>query len=176
MTESEVDNAGFTIYRAEGQPSEFTPRSPLIRGSGSSAFRHEYTWHDVEVVPGGRYFYKIETRDHDGTLHMRDEVATVLVPNQFSWRLHPNVPNPFNPWTTFSFEVPEQSEAVLRIHDLNGRTVRTLAFASFQPGLHRVTWDGTDERGIPVGSGVYLVRLVAAGGEVNKVIRVTLLK
>lgn len=176
VTESEINNAGFTIYRAESEPTGFMPHSPLIQGRGSSPFRHEYSWRDIEVTPGKRYFYKIETRDLDGTLHMKDEVLTVEVPNRFTWRLHPNVPNPFNPRTALSFEVPEPSQVGLRIYDLTGRTVRTLVSGSVDPGIHRVAWDGTDERGVPVGSGVYIVRFIVVAGNVDQIQRITLLR
>jgi hypothetical protein len=76
-----------------------------------------------------------------------------------SFRLHPNVPNPFNPATTLRFDLPAPSLARLAVFDLAGRLVRTLVDRDLPAGPHEATWDGRDEKGRPAGSGVYFVRL-----------------
>jgi hypothetical protein len=74
--------------------------------------------------------------------------------------LSQNFPNPFNPSTIISFEVTgtrsEPSQTNLTIYDLRGRKVRTLVNSWLEPGLHMVTWDGTDDHSGHVSSGVYL--------------------
>jgi len=81
--------------------------------------------------------------------------------------LFQNYPNPFNPATSISFDVPgTEGEAVrvgLRIYDLRGRLIRTLVDTELVPGRHSVLWDGRDDSGVFVPSGVYLYRLVAGG-------------
>ncbi len=78
-------------------------------------------------------------------------------------RLFQNVPNPFNPSTTIAFEVPEPAMVSLSIFDVRGRTVRTLFEGMATAGRHRITWDGTDEAGGIVPSGVYLSCLTTEG-------------
>ncbi|MCP4544937.1 MAG: hypothetical protein GY835_00570 [bacterium] len=91
------------------------------------------------------------------------------------YTLAPNVPNPFNPATTLRFGLPRANAVALRIYDLGGRVVRTLiAGAVYPAGEHQVTWDGTDEAGDPVASGVYLYRLDA--GHFSRTRKMTLLK
>jgi len=72
-----------------------------------------------------------------------------------------NTPNPFNPSTTIRFTVP--SGAVrpfsLRVYDVRGRLVRQLATGQVNGGLQEVFWNGQNENGEPVGSGIYLYRL-----------------
>ena len=77
--------------------------------------------------------------------------------------LNANYPNPFNPTTTFSFELKYADEAELVIVDARGRLVRTLVAGRREAGRHEVSWDGTDTAGRPVASGVYYYRLRAAG-------------
>ena len=83
-------------------------------------------------------------------------------------RLQPPYPNPFNPQTTIAFEVaPEGAGQPLRLEvlDLRGRVVRTLATGSRGEGRHEVVFDGRDQRGERLASGVYLARLRVAGSE-----------
>ncbi len=76
------------------------------------------------------------------------------------------VPNPFNPRTTIRFAVPAQQHARLDIHAVDGRLVRRLLDGRVAAGEHAVTWDGRDDAGREVASGVYFHRL-ASGGEVR---------
>jgi hypothetical protein len=69
------------------------------------------------------------------------------------------VPNPFNPSTTLAFTLPAPGRTTLTIYDITGRKVRTLFSEFMAPGAHAAIWDGRDERGGPVSSGVYLARL-----------------
>ncbi|PID80068.1 hypothetical protein CSB20_08290 [bacterium DOLZORAL124_64_63] len=77
--------------------------------------------------------------------------------------LDANYPNPFNPSTSFRFELKFAGEAELVILDMRGRQVRTLARGTHGPGEHVLHWDGTDDAGRALPSGVYLYRLRAAG-------------
>ncbi|MBN1824975.1 MAG: hypothetical protein JW958_01835 [Candidatus Eisenbacteria bacterium] len=83
-----------------------------------------------------------------------------------SLRLVGNAPNPFNPTTTIRYIVPEDgSEASVRltIHDLSGRLVRTLVDEPRGAGEHREVWNGANDRGEPVASGIYFSRLLRGG-------------
>jgi len=81
-----------------------------------------------------------------------------------TFRLGQNYPNPFNPMTNIEFAVPKSCDVRLEIYDTNGRIVRRLIDGvRYEPGVYRVTWDGTDDHGNRVASGVYLYRLIAGG-------------
>jgi len=77
-----------------------------------------------------------------------------------------NYPNPFNPSTTIGFSVPQSGPALLEIYDVTGRHVRTLISGQVAAGHHTVQWDGKDERGSSVGSGVYFYRLRSGANSV----------
>ena len=73
-----------------------------------------------------------------------------------SFRLLPNYPNPFNPSTTIRYELPGATTVRVRVYDLHGALVRDLFDGKQEAGLQRVVWDGLDEQGVAVASGVYL--------------------
>ncbi len=74
-TESEVDNAGFYIYRSETKDGEFKVVNPqMIRGAGTIGERNEYTWTDTTAKPNTVYYYRIEDVSHAG---VREQLATV---------------------------------------------------------------------------------------------------
>ena len=72
-------------------------------------------------------------------------------------------PNPFNPKTTLRFSLAERQRATLRLYDLTGRRVRTLLDETRDAGDHAVDWNGRDDAGRRLASGIYLVRFEAAG-------------
>ncbi len=80
-----------------------------------------------------------------------------------AYALWPNYPNPFNPQTRITFELPVASNVRLTVYDVLGREVVRLASGSYPAGTHAVTWDGRDAAGAMVPSGVYLYRIDAGG-------------
>ena len=77
------------------------------------------------------------------------------------FRLQQNYPNPFNPSTTIDFAVKEQGRVELAIFDVLGRKVKTLVSESLPMGSYSAMWDGTDNAGSAVPSGVYVYRMTA---------------
>jgi len=79
-----------------------------------------------------------------------------------------NFPNPFNPSTTFKFALPQGTEVKLEIYNILGRRVRTVADGYYETGTHRVVWDGKNESGREVASGIYFARFKTADFETSK--------
>jgi hypothetical protein len=77
--------------------------------------------------------------------------------------LSQNHPNPFNPRTTIRFRLTSEADVQLVVFDVTGREVRRLIDARHTPGLHSIEWDGCDDLGRPLCSGIYLCRVTAAG-------------
>ncbi|MGB2696778.1 MAG: S8 family serine peptidase, partial [Candidatus Zixiibacteriota bacterium] len=79
-----------------------------------------------------------------------------------------NYPNPFNPATEFSLSLPQDAHVSFIIYNVMGQKVRTLADDYFHAGTHTIRWDGTNESGETVSSGIYFYRVVAADKIITK--------
>jgi|GEM_PF-739522 len=79
------------------------------------------------------------------------------------YRLYPPSPNPFNSSTNIAFYLPSGGRISLRVYDILGRVVRVLAEGEYSRGSYVVAWDGRDEKGKDMASGVYVVGLLAEG-------------
>jgi hypothetical protein len=85
-------------------------------------------------------------------------------------RLLRNYPNPFNPATKIVFRLDRDAQATLRVFDVHGRLVRTLVDSYLSAGPRTVEWDGRDDRGRPLASGTYYMRLQGGGTYVSKAV------
>lgn len=88
-----------------------------------------------------------------------DDNSFIKLPSRFE--LSQSYPNPFNPSTTISYQVPRRSEVQIEIYNTLGQKVRTLLNARKEPGTYQAIWDGRNDSGVQVGSGVYLYRMAA---------------
>jgi hypothetical protein len=82
--------------------------------------------------------------------------------------LQGSVPNPFRASTEIRFDLPRPSALSLRVYDVGGRLVRKLVDGSMPAGRHRVGWDGRDDSGSRVSTGIYFCRLRADGFEASR--------
>ena len=83
-----------------------------------------------------------------------------------------NYPNPFNPTTTISFSLQNNSNVEISIYNIKGQKVKTLLRDQFPAGQHSVVWDGRDENNLPLGSGIFFYQLRINGNSkaINKMI------
>ena len=76
--------------------------------------------------------------------------------------LSQNYPNPFNPTTSIPYTLETTAHVSLTVYDMAGREIRKIAEGLFSAGTYLSTWEGTDNSGSPVPSGIYFVRLQVA--------------
>ncbi len=98
----------------------------------------------------------------------RVKAVTAVTPGIPGNTLLQNIPNPFNPTTTIRFTLVERGHAEVVIYDSAGRHVRTLLDDIRPQGSHQLVWDGRDDRGRPVASGIYLSRLRAGASDQSR--------
>jgi len=91
--------------------------------------------------------------------HVSLSASAGSLPNVYA--LRQNYPNPFNPSTEISFDLPKAGQVELRIFNVLGQQVRALANQAMEAGQHTIIWDGRDQGGTQVSSGVYFYRLSA---------------
>ncbi|MBI4810343.1 MAG: T9SS type A sorting domain-containing protein, partial [Ignavibacteriales bacterium] len=113
---------------------------------------------DFEIL-----YVMISTVSNEGIFIPADKIiaSTGKYPETFA--LEQNYPNPFNGETKIRFNIPDIGSTSmtieLLIYDLSGKKIRSLVKGSFEPGIYTRTWNGTDENGIQVSSGMYIYRL-----------------
>jgi len=95
---------------------------------------------------------------------VNSETATGIDDDEFtveSFSLSQNYPNPFNPTTTIQFSIPSQVKVELNIYDLMGKKVKTLVNSNYSAGNYDAVWNGTNENGLMVSSGIYFYQIKA---------------
>jgi hypothetical protein len=140
-------------------------------GAGDSA-RITVYWHGVlstEVQLDG--YFGISSNDPQTpveNVHLRLDVITGVegpqadaLPTKYA--LHPNFPNPFNPSTTIKYDLKEAGKVSLKIYNVLGQEVRTLVSGAHTAGFKSVVWDGRNNAGQAVSSGIYVYRLETSG-------------
>ncbi|MGC9361426.1 MAG: FlgD immunoglobulin-like domain containing protein [Candidatus Syntrophosphaera sp.] len=91
------------------------------------------------------------------------DIDDPMIPAQGQVCLLQNHPNPFNPSTTISYQLPASGPVRLDIYNVRGQLVKTLVEGLKSSGAHQIVWDGKDRHGNSVSSGVYLIRLRSEG-------------
>jgi hypothetical protein len=156
-----------------------------VAATGSaSGFKAEFSYTDIGALRAqyadfdeskiGLYEYTEGVWKHTGGEGKDGKVSAVFKGNQLAVFYNPdyvyipkeflltqNYPNPFNPATTIRYEIPNESRVVLKVYNMLGQEVRTLANTTQGRGVYHVQWDGKNESGNMVSSGVYLYRLEA---------------
>jgi hypothetical protein len=158
QTASESNNLGFEVQRQVNNSGEWD-KIGFVNGRGTTSDVQSYSFQDSPGVTG-QVLYRLKQVDSDGTYEIFEPV-TVNVRTPDRYVLNQNFPNPFNPSTVLSFEIPESAEGIteLEIFDLLGRKVRSLWRQTAGAGYYRVEWDGRDDDDRITGSGVYIAVL-----------------
>jgi len=107
----------------------------------------------------------------DAFFRIRPQTGVEPSPAVVAFGILGNRPNPFNPMTQIDYILENSSAIYLRIYDISGKVVKTLVHQTLSAGKHAAAWNGEDESGKPVVSGVYVCRLEAAGkSDVRKIV------
>jgi hypothetical protein len=114
---------------------------------------------EIEIV-------EVQLSDYYGNLLEVSIDKQATLPTKFA--LHQNYPNPFNATTTIIYELPEVSHVTIEIFNVLGQKVTTLTDGREDAGIHSVEWNGADETGSIVSSGVYFYRISTPGYSAEK--------
>jgi hypothetical protein len=161
---------GMSMHRAH-IPLQ-TKNTPMIEGQAWTEGPGEPEYIGLHVPEAGFYCFAVWKAfagdlglSGQYTLEFSDGVTSVTPPAAVPARttITRIAPNPFNPRTTLHYEVAQASRVQVRLYDPRGREVRTLVDGVLGAGRYEVVWDGTDDAGITVTSGVYFAQLAADG-------------
>jgi len=92
---------------------------------------------------------------------LRYRTEAYLIYLIFITRNQQNHPNPFNPSTTIAFDLPKALHIELIVYNVLGQKVKVITDHKFQPGIHRIVWDGTNDQNVKVSSGTYIFLIFA---------------
>ena len=161
-TETETNNLGFGIER-KTEPTGKWGELGFLPGAGTSVEPKKYSYLDRESDPG-EYTYRLKQTDTDGSFVYSKQVS-VAVNMPGSFVLWQNYPNPFNPSTSIPLFIPADYNGTVtaRIFNTLGQQVRLLHDDILETGRHEIEWDGLDDAGQAVVSGVYIYSIEAGG-------------
>jgi len=131
---------------------------------------HSYDGWDATTSANGPFHFTVDMSDY-----VSEYLSTVEennLPDVFA--LHNNYPNPFNPVTNITYDVPEVADVKLEIFNVMGQKVRTLASGSHEPGRYRILWNATNDFGEGLSSGMYIYKIQA--GDFISVKKLVLMK
>ena len=183
-TESEVNNIGFAIYRSEEKDGNYT-RIAFVNGTGNTAMPTDYQFTDEKVEEGKTYFYYLEDIDITGEKNRNKIIKVVVpptkpaqpIPREFC--LYQNFPNPFNPDTWIPFDLADHADVSISIYDATGSLVRTFELGNLPAGSYvskarAIYWNGKNDAGEKVSSGIYFCKLSA--GDFSAIRKMVILK
>jgi hypothetical protein len=156
-TEAEQDNAGFNVLRSAAKLGKYEKLNAKLIPARRDG---DYEFIDYRVDAGGKYYYKLESVDVAGRTQLHGPVMVEMSAPQ-SFELSQNYPNPFNPSTNIRFELPKAALVTLSVYNSLGQEVRRLVNAQKPAGYHTIVWNGRDQQGKPVPSGIYHYRIQA---------------
>ncbi len=172
-TQSETNNEGWNIYRGTSQNMGQTilvNAGGLILGQGTTSEPTNYIYTDQNgVVENTTYYYWLESVDYSGETEMFGPISltiplgggnsgTPAAPDDYG--LQQNYPNPFNPSTEIRFALEESGNVILTIYNTKGQKVQTLFKGNVPADIVKsVLWDGRDDSGRQVASGIYFYKL-----------------
>jgi len=172
-TQSETNNMGWNLYRSISQnlgQGIIVNIGGLIPGQETTSEPTDYVYVDQNgVVENTTYWYWLESVDNGGETEMFGPISLTIplgggnsgtpeVPDVYG--LYQNYPNPFNPSTEIRFALDESSYVILTIYNAKGQKIRTLYEGNVPADIFEsVLWDGRDNSGKQVASGIYLYEL-----------------
>jgi hypothetical protein len=169
LTWEECGDEDFDYFTVYGSESEILDETAVFI---------DYTLGtEMDVTGLGYAYYHLTASDFTGN---ESEAATAAgptdvlpgIPSRFA--LHAPSPNPFNPKTFLRFDLPEAATVSLKVYDLSGRLLRTLVDERREAGRYEESWNGRDDHGRAMASGIYLCRIET--GAFSEAKRMTLLK
>ena len=153
-TDADADELTFSLFDA--------PEGAAIDGSTGAftwipTYEQDSTYNIVAVVSDGAL---TDTSTAIViVLDYTDAVTFNTLPEKFA--LHQNYPNPFNPTTNIQFDLPKAVDVKLVIYDIMGRKITTLVNTHMEAGYKNIVWNGTNDYGKTISSGIYIYRIIA---------------
>ena len=170
-TQSEKGNYGFEIQR---RVESIWQKVSFIEGHDTSSIPKLYEYLDTSFIvlqPDMILYYRLKQIDIDGNGYYSDSIRVETFslfyapPDLYS--LSKSYPNPFAAETTIECYLPETDYVSVKIFTMQGEIIRILEDRGKYAGYFRTVWDGNDEGGNPVNSGVYFYKIETSTGQIH---------
>ncbi|BFN38301.1 YCF48-related protein [Fidelibacter multiformis] len=178
-TATTIPGGGYLVMWADNLPTEGTLHAGVLLDAAGGYIGLVQNLNDTPTVVDS-YTYEAQSPDTavgrypDGTDTWQDMPATPGAANEEfppvsvvdglpkTFAVHANYPNPFNPETTIRFDLPERMNVTVHVYNILGELVKTLVNNTQMPaGYHSIRWNGTNQMGMSVASGIYLYHVEA---------------
>ena len=156
-----TDNMTVDFYQ-----DEQSTRILIYSLDGFTMPRGEYTFAQLSNVSGIEIISAELASSYGQMTEVNQTFKNVEIPDNFE--LFQNYPNPFNPETQIGFALPQNSKVELVIYNILGEKVKVLIDNEMTAGTHSVVWNGRNENGTEVSSGMYLYRLITMSNQTTK--------
>jgi len=158
QTSIEIGTDGFHLYRGDTDTGPWVRVTKEMVAASGAAEGGAYVFRDRLGEAGRKYYYQLQE-----VVAGRDAATfgPFMLDYRLAFGLEQNTPNPFNPTTTIRYSLAKRTRVSLAIYDVAGRRVRRLVDGEQAASIYVAEWDGTNDRGQRVASGVYFYRLVA---------------
>ncbi len=162
-TATETNNFGFVVERCTmGINNGLWQEIGFVKGHGTTAEPHCYQYVDKitnnQLTISTSYQYRLKQFDYDGSFSYSQAISVVLALPK-NYQLLQNYPNPFNAETVIQYQLPTTGNVELIVYNVAGQKIRTLMNEQQDTGYHQIQWDGKNEEGMQIPSGVYLYQL-----------------
>jgi len=179
ITSSEIENLGFIIERrisssqAESRDKTWITiatykTNPVLEGQSSTTRETNYVYSDKDVDVGVSYDYRLSDVDYQGQVTTHDAISILvktddldLRPGSFS--VKSVYSNPFNPDITLSYSLTREMSLSVTILDIKGREIASLHNHQAVAGEHHLSWNGSNNSGIQMNSGLYFFNIQGLG-------------
>ena len=152
-TGTEINNSGFDIERKSTTGG--WSKIGFVAGHGTVNTPNSYTYTDANLS-SGKYNYRLKQIDFNGNYKYYNLSNEVIIGTPSKYVLTQNFPNPFNPSTSISYEIPATNFVSLKIYDMMGKEVANLVNGTQEAGFYTVKFDASK-----LASGVYFYKLQA---------------
>lgn len=167
-TETEVSNYGFEIERnSNSNAVGLWDKIGFIEGFGNSNSPKNYSFTDINP-PQGISYYRLKQIDNDGK-YQYSNVLNIEFGIPLQYELKQNFPNPFNPTTHITYNLPADGIVTIKIYDISGSEVATLVNENKKAGIYSITFNGNN-----FASGIYLCKMT--GSNYTKSIKMLMIK
>lgn len=172
VSESETNHAGYNIYRSENEEfnSAIKINAQIIDQGDANGTQIRYIYSDFEACNNMEYYYWLESVSLSGMCQYFGPINVIIgnlsdEPEQpgimLSTKLLSAFPNPFNPNTNLRYSLKEAGKVKIEVLNFKGQMIRSYNVDHDSPGFYQLSWDGRDNDGRLVSSGIYMCRMTS---------------